>query len=110
VAGFSDGASDALSVGLSSGDLFTHVSAFSPGFMAPGAYRGKPPVFVSYGTCDGVLLIRGTSRRIVPRLKHEGYEVRYRKFDGPHTVPKTIAREVLEWFTADQKKRTRAPR
>jgi predicted esterase len=35
IGGFSDGASYALSVGITNGDLFTHVIAFSPGFMAP---------------------------------------------------------------------------
>jgi phospholipase/carboxylesterase len=100
VAGFSDGASYALSIGLTNGNLFTHVIAFSPGFASPAAYRGKPPVFVSHGTRDGVLPIRDTSRRIVPQLKREGYEVRYREFDGSHTVPEFVAREALEWFTA----------
>jgi predicted esterase len=36
VGGFSDGASYALSLGITNGDLFGHVLAFSPGFMAPG--------------------------------------------------------------------------
>jgi phospholipase/carboxylesterase len=99
VEGFSDGASYALSIGLTNGDLFTHVIAFSPGFMAPAAYTGKPPVFVSHGTHDEVLPIQETSRRIVPRLKRSGYEVRYREFDGPHTLPESVAGEALEWFT-----------
>jgi phospholipase/carboxylesterase len=38
--GFSDGASYALSLGVTNGDLFTYVLAFSPGFMMPaGAER-----------------------------------------------------------------------
>jgi phospholipase/carboxylesterase len=57
VEGFSDGASYALSIGLTNGDLFTHVVAFSPGFASPVAYTGKPPVFVSHGTHDEVLPI-----------------------------------------------------
>jgi phospholipase/carboxylesterase len=97
VAGFSDGASYALSLGLTNGDLFTHVVAFSPGFSAPAERRGKPPVFVSHGTADEVLPIDRTSRQIVPRLEREGYEVLYREFDGPHTVPKPVAREALDW-------------
>ena len=36
IGGFSDGASYALSVGTTNGDLFTHIVAFSPGFMRPG--------------------------------------------------------------------------
>ena len=99
VTGFSDGASYSLSLGPTNGELFTHLIAFSPGFMAPAARRGKPPVFVSHGTRDRVLPIERCSRRIVPRLEREGYEVRYREFDGPHTVPASIAREALDWFT-----------
>ncbi len=98
VAGFSDGASYALSLGLTNGDLFGHVIAFSPGFSAPAEPRGKPPVFVSHGTGDEVLPIDRTSRQIVPRLKRDGYEVLYKEFDGPHTVPGPVAREALEWF------------
>jgi phospholipase/carboxylesterase len=100
VEGFSDGASYTLSIGLTNGDLFTHAVAFSPGFGSPAAYRGKPCSFVSHGTHDRVLPIQQTSRRIVPRLKREGYEVRYREFDGPHSVPESVAREALKWFTA----------
>ena len=36
IGGFSDGASYALSVGTTNGDLFTHIVAYSPGFMRPG--------------------------------------------------------------------------
>jgi phospholipase/carboxylesterase len=100
--GFSDGASYALSLGLTNGDLFTHVIAFSPGFMAPATRRGEPPVFVSHGKRDGVLPIGVTSRRVVAELERMGYEVRYREFDGPHTVPEPVTREALRWFSADQ--------
>ena len=103
VGGFSDGASYALSLGLTNGDLFTHVVAFSPGFSAPAERRGKPPIFVSHGTGDEVLPIKRTSRSIVPQLKRDGYEVLYKEFDGPHTVPGTVAREALEWFTSDRR-------
>ncbi len=96
--GFSDGASYALSLGLTNGDLFTRVIAFSPGFAAPAARRGRPPIFVSHGTRDRVLPIERCSRRIVPVLKREEYEVSYREFDGGHAVPRSIAREALEWF------------
>ena len=57
--------------------------AFSPGFTAPAGHKGKPPIFVSHGTRDKVLLIGATSRRIVTELECDGYEVRYREFDGP---------------------------
>jgi phospholipase/carboxylesterase len=102
ITGFSDGATYALSLGLTNGNLFTHLIAFSPGFMAPGDRRGKPPVFVSHGTHDRVLPIERCSRRIVPQLDRAGYQVHYREFDGPHTVPESIAREALHWFSSDE--------
>lgn len=101
VAGFSDGASYALSLGLTNGDLFGHVLAFSPGFAAPGEVRGRPRVFVSHGTEDQVLAIGRTSRRVVPRLEAAGYDVTYREFAGPHTVPPETAREGLGWFLGE---------
>jgi phospholipase/carboxylesterase len=98
IGGFSDGASYALSLGITNGDLFTHVIAFSPGFMAPAGHAGSPCVFVSHGTRDGVLPIDHCSRRIVPELERSGYDVRYREFDGGHTIPPEIASEAVGWF------------
>ena len=98
IGGFSDGASYALTLGLANGDLFTHIIAFSPGFITPAPPSGRPPIFVSHGTADQVLDIDVTSRVIVPRLKNAGYTVTYREFAGPHTVPTPIAREAMEWL------------
>jgi phospholipase/carboxylesterase len=98
VGGYSDGASYALALGLANGDLFSHVLAFSPGFLAPTGQTGAPRVFVSHGTGDGWLPIDSCSRRIVPPLERAGYEVRYREFEGGHVVPPAIAREAASWF------------
>ncbi|WP_207955710.1 alpha/beta hydrolase [Rubrobacter marinus] len=98
VGGYSDGASYALSLGLSNGDLFTRVLAFSPGFVAPASRVGSPRFFVSHGTRDGWLPIDMCSRRIVPDLERAGYEVRYREFEGGHVVPPGIGREAVEWL------------
>ena len=99
IGGFSDGASYALSLGVANGDLFTHVLAFSPGFIARAGQRGKPQIFISHGTRDEVLPIDRTSRTIVPDLERRGYKVTYREFNGPHTVPPDLAREAFAWFT-----------
>ena len=99
VGGYSDGASYALSLGLANGDLFSHVLAFSPGFLAPTGQTGSPRIFVSHGTQDRWLPIDSCSRRIVPQLERAGYEVRYREFEGGHVVPPGIAREAAIWFT-----------
>lgn len=102
VGGFSDGASYALSLGITNGDLFEHILAFSPGFMAPAAQAGSPRIFVSHGTRDAVLPIERCSRRIIPELERAGYEVRYREFEGGHTVPPDIRREAVAWLTSGQ--------
>lgn len=97
--GFSDGASYALGLGLSNGDLFRAVAAFSPGFIPPGSKQiGTPRVFISHGINDTILPIDNCSRRLVPELKRVGYKVTYREFDGPHTVPREIVGEAIRWF------------
>lgn len=106
VAGYSDGASYALSLGMANGDLFTHVLAFSPGFVAPPARVGSPRIFISHGTRDRWLPIDRCSRRIVPQLERAGYEVHYREFEGGHVVPPEIGREAAEWFVADREVRS----
>ncbi len=98
IAGFSDGASYALTVGLINGDLFTHVIAFSPGFIATEYGHGKPPIFISHGTADEILGIDQTSRVFVPGLRRNGYRVVFREFDGPHTIPPEVAREAAQWW------------
>jgi predicted esterase len=99
VAGFSDGASYALGLGLANGDLLRKIVAFSPGFVPPGAPReGKPTVFISHGDADEVLPIDRTSGKIVPNLREDGYDVTFREFSGPHTVPSGIAREAVDWL------------
>lgn len=98
--GFSDGASYALSLGITNGDLFTHVAAFSPGFVAPASQHGTPRIFISHGTGDQVLPIAQCSRRIVPALENVGYDVTYHEFEGGHTVPPGIAAEAVGWLAA----------
>jgi phospholipase/carboxylesterase len=102
VGGFSDGASYALSLGITNGDLFTHVLALSPGFMVPARQRGSPHIFVSHGTRDEVLPIDRCSRKLVPQLERAGYDIRYREFEGGHAVPSDVAREAIGWFAAEQ--------
>jgi phospholipase/carboxylesterase len=96
LAGFSDGASYALSVGLRNRDVFSHVIAFSPGLAGPSK-APQPLVFVSHGTRDAVLPVTET-RTLVTRLRAEGCDVSYREFDGDHAVPGDVAAEAIRWF------------
>lgn len=98
IGGFSDGASYALSLGLSNGTLFSHIIAFSPCFSAPAQLEGKPSVFISHGMQDSVLPIERCSRRIVPQLQRSGYDVTYHEFSGPHGVPQNVRQEAARWF------------
>ena len=100
IEGFSDGATYAIGVGLTNGDLFQRVIAFSPGFILPIDAHAKPKVFISHGTRDEILPIDQCSRRIVPQLEGAKYDVEYREFDGPHTVPPEIAKDAIAWLSA----------
>ncbi len=98
IGGFSDGASYALSLGLTNGDVFGAVVAFSPCILRPDGPRGRPRVFVSHGTGDDILPIERCSRRLVPALRERGYTVTYREFDGGHAVPPDVGRAGFAWL------------
>jgi phospholipase/carboxylesterase len=98
VAGFSDGATYALALGRANGEWFSHVLAFSPGFLVSARTAGAPDIFVSHGRSDPILPIDACSRVLVPALRRRRYHVRYREFDGRHEVPPALALEAVEWF------------
>src|SRR5215212_1757522 len=100
VGGFSDGASYALSLGITNGTLFSDILAFSPGFAAPKEAHGLPRIFISHGDKDEVLPIEHCSRRLVPRLRESGYDVDYREFPDGHMVPDEMIDAALDRFLA----------
>jgi predicted esterase len=99
ISGFSDGASYALSLGLANADLFTHIIAFSPGFVICTRRVGTPRVYLSHGRADTVLPIDQTTRQIVPQLRAAGIPTELHEFDGPHVVPAEIAEDAVRWLT-----------
>ncbi len=98
-AGFSDGASYAVSIGLMNGDLFTHIVAHSPGFIISKERTGKPAVYISHGRQDEVLPFDRCGARIAAQLEREGYAPRFDVFDGGHTASREIRSAALAWFT-----------
>jgi len=98
IAGFSDGATYALALGRANGDRFSHILAFSPGFLIGSHRLGTPRIYISHGRQDAVLPIASCSRLIVPRLEHDGYKVLYREFEGTHEAPPTVVREGIGHF------------
>ncbi len=102
IAGFSDGGSYALSVGLSNGDLFSHVLAYSPEFMTVPMRFGKPPIFIVHGVQDKVLSVN-FSERIVRQLTLSGYTVEFKEFSGGHYLRRDLVKESLHWFTGTRR-------
>jgi len=98
IAGFSDGASYALSVGLMNGDLFGDILAFSPGFAAPSNMSGRPRIFISHGDRDEVLLVERCGRRLARDLSRTGYDVLYLEFAGGHVVPPEFVEAAMDRF------------
>ncbi|WP_041681863.1 MULTISPECIES: alpha/beta hydrolase [Cupriavidus] len=97
-AGFSDGASYALSLGITNGDIASHVMAFSGGFMSVFMQEGAPRVFVAHGLDDEQLPIATSGRANAARLKAAGYDVRYVEFDGLHVIHPPVVDQAIEFF------------
>ncbi len=98
IGGFSDGATNALSLGVRNGRLFRAIIALSPGGIEAGTRLGKPRIFVAHGTRDGVHPFAGTRDALVPKLRREGYAVTFRAFVGGHVVPAPVSRAAVSWF------------
>jgi predicted esterase len=100
IAGFSDGASYALSLGILNGALFRDIIAFSPGFVLPARPDHAPSIFISHGREDPVLPIGGCGRRIAVRLRALGHAVAYREFAGGHVAPPDMVEAAFRGFLA----------
>ncbi len=98
VAGFSDGASYGISLGLINGDLFSHVIAHSPGFIIADNWHGRPQVFISHGTADEVLPFERCGKVIHERLQSAGYAPRFDVFDGGHVASPELRSSALAWM------------
>ncbi|WP_265920050.1 alpha/beta hydrolase [Cupriavidus nantongensis] len=96
-AGFSDGASYALSLGLTNGDIASHVIAFSGGFMSVFMQTGIPKVFVAHGLADEQLPV-ASGRAHAARLRAAGYDVEYVEFDGPHVIHAPVVERAIDFF------------
>jgi phospholipase/carboxylesterase len=97
-AGFSDGASYALSIGITNGDIASHVIAFSGGFMSIFMQEGDPKVFIAHGLVDEQLPIETSGRANATKLKAAGYDVQYVEFNGLHAIQPVIVGMAIEFF------------
>ncbi|WP_423200371.1 Putative hydrolase [Cupriavidus sp. H19C3] len=99
-AGFSDGASYALSIGITNGDIASHVIAFSGGFMSVFTQEGAPKVFIAHGLVDEQLPVQTSGRTNAAKLQAAGYDVEYVEFNGKHAIQPPIVAEAIRFFLA----------
>jgi phospholipase/carboxylesterase len=99
-AGHSDGGSYALSLGLTNGDVVTHVMASSAGFMSVHVQSGAPRIFISHGTGDEQIPISRSGRVHSAKLKDAGYDVTYVEYDGPHAYQPAVVEQGVDFFLA----------
>lgn len=97
-AGFSDGASYALSVGVTNGDVASHVIALSGGFMNTFAQHGTPKVFIAHGRSDAQLPFETSARLHAMRLLEEGVDLTLLPFDGDHVILPWVVGRAVEFF------------
>jgi len=97
LAGFSDGATFALAMGMARSRPFSAVIAWSPGIAieTAGPARGRR-VFVSHGRQDPVLSFEVDKNEIVPLLEREGAAVTFLPFDGVHEAPRAVKDAFLD--------------
>jgi phospholipase/carboxylesterase len=97
-AGFSDGASYALSMGITNGDVASHVIALSGGFMSVFTQEGAPKVFIAHGLSDEQLPIETSGRANAAKLKAAGYDVQYIEFNGLHAIQPAVVGMAVQFF------------
>ena len=97
-AGFSDGGSYSLSIGITNGDLVSHVIVFSGGFMSVFMQEGAPKVFIAHGLIDEQLPIETSGRANADKLKSAGYDVHYVEFNGKHIIHPPVVKLAVDFF------------
>jgi phospholipase/carboxylesterase len=98
IEGYSSGATYALAMGRTNGDLFSHVISFSAGGTEPYTPKGMPKFFLSQGLSDQVYDITQTGRVLSQNLISAGYSVDYVEFDGGHELPDAIVQQAIAWL------------
>lgn len=105
--GYSDGASYALSVGLSNPQIFRAVLGWAAGFLAlnpaaaePGTPR--PAVLLEYGSHDELFPFEQVALPMRAQLEDLGCQVTFRVDEGGRHWPSgSFQREALDWFFSE---------
>lgn len=100
VAGFSDGASYALSIGLAYPDLFRSIVALSPGYaFAPSRPDTEQKIFITHSRRDPVLPAANV-REMIRGLEKAGYSPEVRWFNGGHEIDPDLKKAALDFTLA----------
>lgn len=87
LAGFSDGASAALSVGLAEPDRYAAIVAMSPGLvLLPDQGKKGQEIVITHGRRDPVLPFAVSRRDIAGLLERVGYRPQFIAFEGEHRI------------------------
>lgn len=100
-AGFSDGGSYALCVGLTNGDVASHVVALSAGFMNTFVQHGSPRVFLAHGRSDTQLPFETSARPHAQRLLESGVDLTLLPFDGDHVILPWVVEQAMDFFLGE---------
>ena len=97
ILGHSDGASYAISLGLSNPQLFRGIVALSPGMAwRPPTVDAKQRIFIAHGMRDTTLPFKNTRDTIVPGLEAAGLKVQTRWFNAGHDVDRLVVKQGLD--------------
>lgn len=105
--GYSDGASYAVSVGLSNPHLFRAVMAWAAGFLALDEETAapdtpRPHVFVEYGTHDELFPFERVALGMKKQLEDLGCPLVFQVDEGGrHWPSSTFQEEALDWFFSE---------
>lgn len=100
IAGFGDGASYALTLGIANAALFTRVLAHTPALLQTPFARGFPKILVTAGINDDVVPWTTTRDNVVIGLNRQGFTVEFVTYDGGHSVPTDVRNHAFEIITA----------
>jgi phospholipase/carboxylesterase len=102
--GYSDGASYALSVGMSNAPMFRAIMAWAAGFVALAPDTdldagAKPEILLEYGTHDQIFPFQMVALPMRANLERAGYRVNFRVDQGgKHWPSPDFLSEALDWF------------
>ncbi len=109
--GYSDGASYAMSVGLSNSTMFAALIGWAAGFIVldpdtaetfkTGVPEPRPRIYLEYGTHDELFDFHTVAIPTRDRLIASGFDVTFSADEGGRHWPSgTFHREALDWYFA----------